>query len=55
MAGVGLHGEQPIHHRRLQTSRIALDDNEWHIVLLELRGDDAADASVAADDEVVLD
>ena len=34
---------------------IALDDDERHALLMQFRGDDAADAAVAAEDEVIFD
>ncbi len=54
-AGVRFDAERAVVDRRLHAFRAALDDDERHVLPPELMRDDAADAAVAADDEVILD
>ena len=54
-ARVGLDGEAAVFDALWTRSAIAVDHDEGHALLAELVGDDAADAAVAADDEVILD
>ena len=54
-ARVGLDGQRAVLDRRLQPLGVALDDDERHRLALELLRDDAADAAVAAEDEVIAD
>src|SRR5207248_8810647 len=54
-ARIGLDCERAGVDRGLQTLRIALDDDVGDALLPEPLRDDAADAAVAADDEVILD
>src|SRR6185503_12617605 len=54
-AGVRLDAERALFERRVQPFGAALDDDIGDALAAELVGDDAADAAVAADDEVILD
>src|SRR6185436_4511728 len=54
-AGVRLDAERALFERRVQPFGTALDDDIGDALAAELVGDYAADAAVAADDEVILD
>ena len=53
-AGVGLDRHAAAVDDVVHAIGVAIDDHERHTLLTELVGDDAADAAVAADDEVIL-
>ena len=55
LAGVGVDRQDPARDRRLIARGIALDHDEWHLLLPELPGHDTADPAEPADDEVVFD
>ena len=54
LAGIAFDGKGPLGHGRTRTLRAPIDDDNRHALPLKLASDDAANAAVAADDEMIF-